>query len=31
MREDWSGIVGRQLGAFSCRHVVFVWKKTPEK
>ena len=28
MREQWSGIVGRQLGAFSCRHVVFEWRKT---
>jgi ubiquinone/menaquinone biosynthesis C-methylase UbiE len=28
MSEKWSGIVGRQLGAFSCRHVVFVWEKT---
>jgi ubiquinone/menaquinone biosynthesis C-methylase UbiE len=28
MREKWSGIVGRQLGTFSCRHVVFVWEKT---
>jgi ubiquinone/menaquinone biosynthesis C-methylase UbiE len=28
MREKWSGVVGRQLGAFSCRHVVFVWEKT---
>jgi len=29
LREEWSGIVGRQLGAFSCRHVVFEWRKTP--
>jgi ubiquinone/menaquinone biosynthesis C-methylase UbiE len=28
LREEWSGIVGRQLGALSCRHVVFEWKKT---
>ena len=27
MQEEWSGMVGRQLGVFSCRHVVFVWKK----
>jgi ubiquinone/menaquinone biosynthesis C-methylase UbiE len=27
MKEAWSGIVGRQLGAFSCRHVVFEWSK----
>jgi ubiquinone/menaquinone biosynthesis C-methylase UbiE len=27
MKEAWSGMVGRQLGAFSCRHVVFVWDK----
>lgn len=27
MREEWSGIVGRQLGVFGCRHVVFVWEK----
>jgi len=31
LKEDWSGIVGRQLGAFGCRHVVFVWKKSGEK
>jgi len=27
LQEEWSGMVGRQLMAFSCRHVVFVWKK----
>jgi ubiquinone/menaquinone biosynthesis C-methylase UbiE len=27
MREQWSGMVGRQLGALGCRHVVFVWDK----
>jgi ubiquinone/menaquinone biosynthesis C-methylase UbiE len=29
MGEQWSGIVGRQLGAFGCRHVAFVWTKSP--
>jgi hypothetical protein len=28
MREQWSGNVGRQLGLFSCQHVVFVWNKS---
>jgi ubiquinone/menaquinone biosynthesis C-methylase UbiE len=28
LREESNDIVGRQLGAFSCRHVVFEWRKT---
>jgi SAM-dependent methyltransferase len=31
LREEWAGLVGRQLGAFSCRHVVFLWEKSAAK
>ena len=31
MQEEHSSILGRQLGAFSCRHVAFVWDKAPVK